>query len=968
MIAVETAIRAWIEPKKRRRGARGRRIAFRPQPYGKHVLVFDTETTTDHAQRLLFGFFRLYEDSRLILEGLIVTDLLAHDEMEAVSAYAAKCGLPIYNREAFVEEVFFPEVYLRGTLCVGFNLPFDFSRIAIHAGSGRGKHRRCFRLVLSRRIRWPDLRIESASGRASFIQFVPKRRLDPWELPFFKGRFLDLSTLTRAFTGAHHSLKSACRAFQTHTHKIDVEELGQVNRRTLLYGRQDVRVTWAFYRKLCHEYEQHPFATSENERARAKDTAYMGELYSSASIAKQYLRVLGLRPLLEAQPDFNAEYLGFGSASYFGGRAEVRVRKSDVPIRVLDFTSMYPSIFILQDLQSLIAGRIAAVDVSPSEVEQLLNEMTEEPLFAKDTWRLLNCLVLVEPGSAVLPVRMRMASDEPYTIAVTPLHSPEGRWYTLADVIASKLIGGRVPKILRAVRFVTEGKVRKLKPTLFRGQVSLGENRPIFSTLVEERQKAKTAAKQVSAKEATDMTALELGLKQMAASGAYGIFAEVNVTPRKLGDPLAEMIHSDVSYLCPDVHDERPGAFANPIIASLVTGGARLMLALLEREVSSANGVFAFCDTDSLGIVCGQGCPSDIPCLQEYNIGEIVARFDALNPYAPDIIPHFLKIEHEQFPALRCFAVSAKRYVLFLKQRGGRLKVVKASESGLGAIIGRSRNETTKKLAQRAWLAILLSELSDTSPQQRRRAQPLIAFDVPLRRKFPVSQPSILKRFDSYNRERNYDARVKPFGFVQCVTPRFLTRSSDVLPIAPFERELAKSRSTPWVDFFTGRKVALDWSGEHHAGTIPIMRMSDYIEDYRCHPEGKAADLDGSRAGSDTRGVLGRLAVRAVRLTRIGKEIDRLDEDEGASLDGSEAIEYIVGGMTLDAALNALAAEPALKVGPLVGISERRFRDIRQGRVKKVQRKHRNAIIGLASSHLGGDCTVADSSEKLAKS
>jgi hypothetical protein len=927
MIAVETAIRAWVEPKTRRRWAKYRRVAFRPQPYGERVLIFDTETTTDHAQRLLFGFFRLYQEERLVLEGLIVTDVLAHNDMEAVSTYAAKCRIPIYSRESFVEEVFYPEVYVRGSLCVGFNLPFDLARIAVHAGCGRGKNRRSFRLVLSRRLRWPDLRVESASGRAAFIEFVPKRKLDPWELPFFKGRFLDLSTLTRAFTGVHHSLKSACKAFHTHTRKMDVEELGLVNQRTLLYGRQDARVTWALYRKLRREYGQHPFATSANERAKPKDAAYMGELYSSASIAKQYLRLLGFRPLLKAQPDFNAEHLGHGSASYFGGRAEIRVRKSEVQVTVLDFTSTYASIFILQDLENLISGRIAAVEVPAWEIEQLLNEMNAVRLFDKAAWRLFNCLVLVEPDSAILPVRMRMATDEPYTIAVTPFDAPEGRWYTLADVIASKLLGGRLPKILRAIRFVTQGKPRTPKPILFRGQVSLGECEPIFKTIVEERQKAKKAAESDE-----DLRALERGPKQMAASGSYGIFAEVNVTPHKLGDPLAGMIRSDVTYLCPDLHDERPGAFANPIISSLVTGGARLMLALLEHEVSAREGVFAFCDTDSLGIVCGGECPSEVPSLHGFNIGEIVTRFDALSPYNPDVIPHLLKVEYQEAPNPRCFAVSAKRYVLFRRRAGDRIEIIKASESGLGAIIGRSAKETTNKLARRVWLAILLDELPGINPKQRRRAQPLIAFDVPLRRKFPVSQPSILKRFDSYNRDRNYDSRVKPFGFVQSVTPAFMTGTSDVLPIAPFARELSKSRNVPWIDFRTGGKLALDWSGEHHAGTIPVLRMDEYIREYRCHPEGKAGDSDGNRAGSDAKGVLRRLALRSVHLARIGKEVDRLDEEEGAALEPEQPFQYERDDLTGDVAY--LAQFPQEATAREIGMSERRWRDIARGKTK----------------------------------
>jgi hypothetical protein len=330
--------------------------------------------------------------------------------------------------------------------------------------------------------------------------------------------------------------------------------------------------------------------------------------------------------------------------------------------------------------------------------------------------------------------------------------------------------------------------------------------------------------------------------------------------------------------------------------------------------------------------VCGEECPSEVPSITRSNIDEIVVKFDALNPYDPSIIPHLIKIEYRDTPDLRCFAVSAKRYVLFRRRVGQRIEIVKASESGLGAIIGRSGRETTKKLAQRVWLAILLGELPGINANQRRRAQPLIAFDVPLRRKFPVGQPSILKRFDSYNRGRSYDFRVKPFGFVQSVTPAFLTGSNDVLPIAPFERELAKSRNVPWVDFRTNRKVALDWSGEHHAGTIPVMRMGDYIREYQCHPEGKAGDLDGNRAGSDAKGVLGRLAVRAVHLARIGKEVDRLDEDGGASLKPDQPIEY--GGDDLADHIAYLGSFPQETTARDLGLSRRRWRDLVKGRAK----------------------------------
>lgn len=760
---MKTAIRAWVEPRKPRRNnrrspkAKAKPVPWRPQPYGERVLVFDTETTVDAAQRLLFGFVRLYERDRLIREGIIVADLLDHESMIAISEYAAKCRLPIYSRERFVEEVFYPEVYAEGTLCIGFNLPFDLSRIAIHGGCGRGENRRKFRIKLTQRIRWHDLRIESASNRAAFIGFVPKRKLFEWEKPFFAGHFLDLSTLSGAFSGKRHSLRSAGKAFLAYARKMQAPELGTVDRKSLLYGRQDVRATWALYKALRAEYVRHPFATFANERRKPKLGRYMGQLYSSASIAKQYLRLLGIAPLLQKQPNFNRRHLGKAMAAYFGGRADVRVRKLDLRVRVLDFTAMYATIFCLQGLHKLLGAPSLSVQAVTTEIRGLVAQMASDnrlaALYDPKTWTKLNCLVLVDPNWATLPVRMHKADKDPYTIAVTPLKTPEGRWYTLADVLAAVLLGGPAPKIRRAIRFVPKGRHRP-KETLFRGTVPLRSNEPFFKVIVEQRQIAKRRSK-----DDPDLKGLEMGLKQMAASGAYGINAEINITPSDPNEGVTGDVYSDITYPSDKVHDERPGAFANPILSSLITGGARLMLAMLECEVNRRGGTFAFCDTDSLAVRCGESAEG-IPSLPESAIAEIIERFDALSPYDPQNVKHLLKLEYPDAPDLRCFAVSAKRYVLYRWRPGKRIQIVKASESALGAIIGRTRNESTGKLARRIWLAILMKHFK-VNPEQRRRAKPLIDFDVPLRRKFPISQPSILKRLEPYNMPRSYDFRAQ---------------------------------------------------------------------------------------------------------------------------------------------------------------------------------------------------------------
>jgi len=106
-----------------------------------------------------------------------------------------------------------------------------------------------------------------------------------------------------------------------------------------------------------------------------------------------------------------------------------------------------------------------------------------------------------------------------------------------------------------------------------------------------------------------------------------------------------------------------------------------------------------------------------------------------------------------------------------------------------------------------------------------------------LRRKFPISQPSILKRLEPYNKTRSYDFRVKPFGFVQSATTAIKIGKDDLLPIAPYEADLTKAKRLPWMDFNTGKPLRLDWHGSHMDGTLSVIRLSEYVEHYYRHHE-----------------------------------------------------------------------------------------------------------------------------------
>jgi hypothetical protein len=137
-----------------------------------------------------------------------------------------------------------------------------------------------------------------------------------------------------------------------------------------------------------------------------------------------------------------------------------------------------------------------------------------------------------------------------------------------------------------------------------------------------------------------------------------------------------------------DKHFEQEGSIVEshgqwyfPPVASLITAGGRLFLAMLEKSVSHRNGTYLFWDTDSMCIVATKfGGPVDcdapgganqIHAVSWVEVEEIKDQFRRLNPYDLQIVPDLLKIEDINFDSdqqqrqLFGYAISAKRYVLY---------------------------------------------------------------------------------------------------------------------------------------------------------------------------------------------------------------------------------------------------------------------------------------------------------------
>jgi|GEM_PF-5514968 len=111
-----------------------------------------------------------------------------------------------------------------------------------------------------------------------------------------------------------------------------------------------------------------------------------------------------------------------------------------------------------------------------------------------------------------------------------------------------------------------------------------------------------------------------------------------------------------------------------------------------------------------------------------------------------------------------------------------------------------------------------------------------------------------------------------------------------------------------------------------------------------------SADFDGLPSSPEFRGVLGRLDLQVESTVHVGKEIDRLEEDNGVSLDADGPVVYRNSegeAGELEAALALLRGRSGPQNARDLGLSERRWRDIKHGRAKP-NLATRQAIVRLA--------------------
>jgi hypothetical protein len=908
------ALRAYVPPPPSKTSAQPppETRSRKPTPPSEWTLVFDTETTVDAAQRLRVGAYQFRKGDELDEAGLFYDPaIISVDELALLRQLCRERGQVLRTVAEFIDEVLFARAYDLRASIVGFNLPFDISRLAIRHGSARGKAMRGgFTFKLSQLWWRPAIQVRHLSARASLIQFThPPKRRDPRGQRKRKiapgnrrGSFIDLKTIAAALYSRSFSLGSLADFLKTPTRKAESGGHGkQLTADYIGYLLDDVQATWECYQKLRDKYALH-----------ALEETPLGKVLSEASLGKAYLKHMGVRPFREVQPDFPDHLTGLIMSTYFGGRAEVRWRREVRQVLYCDFLSMYPTVCTLMGLWRFVIAQGMDWTTSTDRVRSLLETVSLDDLKRPEFWPLLTTIVRVAPQADIFPVRTKY-DGQSQTIGLNRLTSDKPLWFTLADVIASKLLSGKVPSIVEAITFSPKGPQSGLRAVMIAGNPDYlvdPANDDFFKRLIDLRTTVKARLKSATALNKEALDSEQLSLKILANSGAYGIYVEMNVADLDTSERLTCYGPDGQGFPVDSNKVEEPGRFFHPLLAALITGAARLMLGIAERLCVEKGLDWTFCDTDSMAIAKpdGMGQAEFFERAQS-----ICAWFASLNPYEKK--GSIFKIEDANYliagdsklEPLFCYCISSKRYVLFNVGPSGEVVIRKASAHGLGQYLAPYEAEDAPssipapsvpladigvdRWQYDLWHEIIRAAL-DGHPDQVDLSYHAGLSGAAASR-YGATTPTLLKWFKTFNHQRAYADQVKPFNFMNAFQARLQLEPSDadcvavskrgrprkqsvVRPVAPFNKDLREAPRFVF-DRETGSSVKPD----------TLATYAEALTQYHLRPEAKFLNGDFFDCGRTER-----RHVIAVQILHIGKEANKWEEQYFLGPDDEAEIEY----------------------------------------------------------------------------
>lgn len=858
----------------------------RPSPW---AVVFDTETDTDAGQALRFGTYQLRRADELREAGIFYDpEGITAEKLETLRAYATERELELLSRDQFADQIFYRFGYFLRATIIGFNLPFDISRIAIDHDSARGEMRGGFTFKILERKSFPRIQVRHRSARSSFIRFAQAMqqpdsrgsRKRGIKAPRRGGHFLDLKALAGAQYARPFSLGGLSKFLKVPNPKLEFEDFqGPITEEMIAYAVRDVQTTWECYVELRERFGKLELESLPPEK-----------VFSEASIGKGYLNEMGVGRWRKLQPDFPPKMIANILGAYFGGRSEVRIRRDLRQVMLCDFLSMYPTVCVLMGLWRFVVAQGVQCRDSTAEARQLLAEVDLGDLQSPGFWRQLTTLVRVAPNEDIFPVRANYSGEAQTTIGTNRLSSGTPLWFTLADCIASKLLTGKAPEIVEAVTFAPGPIQAELKTININGDPDYRVDPSaddFFKQVIELRQTIKRQRNTATGEEWERLDIAQNALKIAANATSYGIYVEVNVATRIKRFPTTVLSSTCQPFSFRTDKAEEAGPFFHPLLATVITGAARLMLAIAERLVCNSELEWSFCDTDSIAIARpGQMEAGEF----ERRTTEIVNWFASLNPY--EFGGSILKIEDQNYSLtekarlepLYCWAVSAKRYALFNLSPANEPIMRKVSAHGLGHLRAPYGPEDPpahipaphpsvlasgiERWHSDHWVQIVSSALAGNPDRVEREYHP--AFTSAAVSRYGATTPDLLRWFKRYNDKRPYRQQVKPFGFLLSLQAALPFNEEEILADASRRPRPAK-RLKPVALFNPDSVAAAASAFDRDTGkAVPSARLKSYadaLSDYHIQPEAKFENGDRFDTGTTRR-----RHVRVATVQHIGKE------------------------------------------------------------------------------------------------
>jgi hypothetical protein len=898
-----------------------------------------------------------------------------------------RCRVEVVPLAAFVK-LFYAVAWKDQALVAGFELLALFGALAVRAGRRRRGKNGSYR-----RNAWSLALLEDRNpntGNVEPPQFLPRIYVDRMasvDIISFgairgskgraeKGELLDLSNLG-------YALSSDRREFAEAVEDFTGEIIGGVPDpagRMRAAGRALVSLADA---TLGY------FDTLHSGLSRASGGPLSEtKAFGPGSIARAYARCAGYLP----PPAVVPEMIGLAAEANHGAWAGIGVR-GRVPVVETDYRRQYAMIYARQGIGDLLAGSRLNFIEATEEIRARAAAMTPLALGPD-----LNAICLArfrgEPKmtrALFKDIGDRKTEAEDFTLAMVPYWNAEPEPVYLADVVASRLLCGRVPEIVRAWR-IEPAEPRQLQITRVMGRRIDPAATPLPLFFAEEGERVRRGEGRYEAIPERVRGHLVTGIKAMGNIAAYGMLLQTTEIDLPHGESEEVTLLTGRGALRAKVAiPEEDAAFTCVPAGGLVAASGRLLLAGLHHAVTKRGGLVAYWDTDSAHICASEeggeiaienragsfdnpesrrllsliqqggrpvrerqtslagplGRAMIIKLLSYREIDEIIAGFEPLNPFDRSLLPGSpLRLTDQNFDAAgrrvtpEGVYTSTKRYCLISPD--GEFSDTKAS------LIGVPLPPTTDFLEE-AWLYIA------TEFAFGRSAPPWL--ERPLVREMRVSTPddaaSLAKALPAAWPGMRYCAAT-------AVDAGASKNAADQkIAVAPFDPDPAHWAGLPW-RFMDGAAVDGTW----FLGT-----WRQFLDRYIWHRIDTMLGPDGEPCGRYSKGLLRPRPVRAGRRYLTLKDRAAWGDDaehafdipSGDLIDASPSGEMPLGdagpGEGRETDLWKSAVRPAIEITGVAAVAARRVvspRTVRQWAAGD-RRPEKPALAALAVARTAWD-------------